>query len=165
MEKLIVMMVQMKSAQVMLLLLFCFHFIHGPMIYLPVHMFWADYCRMSGIEGFNCMSEKLCVPQAHVCDGYPDCVIGTAVFDEMNCIPESGIRLQKYESTQCNIKGFLPGFWEAPSCIQVLLPLYDIVVGCTHGLQQHASNQCNIKGLVADLEAPSCMHTSVVTNC
>jgi hypothetical protein len=39
MEKLIVMMVQMKSAQVMLLLIFCFHLIHGSMIYLPVYMF------------------------------------------------------------------------------------------------------------------------------
>ena len=71
---------------------------------------------MSGTEGFNCMSEKLCVPQEHVCDGYPDCVIGRKVFDEMNCIPESGrvaktcihpVKDQRFNS--CYII-------EAPSC-------------------------------------------------
>ena len=60
---------------------------------------------MSEMEGFNCMSEKLCIPQERVCDGYPDCVIGITVFDEMNCIPELG-RATK-TSILCEIKGLV----------------------------------------------------------
>ena len=52
---------------------------------------WADYCSVSQIDGFNCLSEKFCVPQEHLCDGFPDCVRATTVFDEMNCIPTPGI--------------------------------------------------------------------------
>ena len=32
-----------------------------------------DYCAESGMEGFNCIQERICVPREHVCDGVPDC--------------------------------------------------------------------------------------------
>lgn len=51
----------------------------------------TDYCRISEIDGFNCLPEKFCVPQEHVCDGFPDCVRATTVFDETNCIPTPGM--------------------------------------------------------------------------
>ena len=44
------------------------------------------------MEGFNCLSEKLCVPQERVCDGYPDCVRDTTIFDEINCTLAPGTR-------------------------------------------------------------------------
>lgn len=95
------MMAQMKTAQV--------RFIFKERVFTfddrPSGVFWADYCEMSEMEGFNCMSEKLCVPQERVCDGYPDCVIGITVFDEMNCIPELG-RATK-TSILCEIKGLV----------------------------------------------------------
>ena len=50
------------------------------------------------------MSEKLCVPLERVCDGYPDCVRGTIVFDEMNCIPIPG-RAACKTYILCEIKG------------------------------------------------------------
>ena len=50
----------------------------------------TDYCQMDRTAGFNCLSEKYCVPQEHVCDGYPDCVRDMTVFDEINCIPSPG---------------------------------------------------------------------------
>ena len=46
---------------------------------------------MTGIKGLNCVTEKLCVPQDHLCDGVPDCVTDTLAFvDEMNCLPTPG---------------------------------------------------------------------------
>ena len=42
------------------------------------------------MEGFNCLSEKLCVRQDYVCDGIPDCVRDAAVFDELNCNSTQG---------------------------------------------------------------------------
>ena len=50
-------------------------------------IYFTDYCRLSGMEGFNCVSEERCVPQDYVCDGIPDCIQGSVVFDEMNCPP------------------------------------------------------------------------------
>ena len=98
------MMAQMKTARVRPF--FCKASLHNYINDLTSGVFaHADYCGMSGIEGFNCISEKLCVPQEHVCDGYPDCVIGTTVFDEMNCIPKSGTCRAAKTFTQCKIKG------------------------------------------------------------
>ena len=45
---------------------------------------------MEGIEGYNCLSEKLCVPQSYICDGIPDCVRATLAIDEMDCLPTPG---------------------------------------------------------------------------
>ena len=50
-------------------------------------MCFTDYCRLSGMEGFNCISEELCIPEDYVCDGIPDCIQASTVFDEMNCLP------------------------------------------------------------------------------
>lgn len=52
-----------------------------------LHVCFTDYCRLSGMEGFNCISEELCIPEDYVCDGIPDCVQASTVFDEMNCLP------------------------------------------------------------------------------
>lgn len=49
-----------------------------------------DYCAVEGIEGYNCLSEKLCVPQNYICDGIPDCVRATLALDEMDCLPTPG---------------------------------------------------------------------------
>lgn len=52
-----------------------------------VILYFTDFCRLSGMEGFNCISEELCIPRDYVCDGIPDCIQGSVVFDEMNCPP------------------------------------------------------------------------------
>ena len=101
---------------------------------------------MSGIDGFNCMHENLCVPQERVCDGYPDCVMGTTVFDEMNCIPESGTQGCKnmHPLNTSQIKGLALAIRKhhhtrthAHKCgfyvIHLLLTLHNIIVGCIHG--------------------------------
>lgn len=54
--------------------------------------FATDYCSISKkMNGFNCLSEKLCIPQDYVCDGIPDCIRDRTTFDESNCIPMLGI--------------------------------------------------------------------------
>ena len=46
-----------------------------------------DYCVEAGIEGYNCVIERRCIPQEHFCDGVPDC--GLDVIDErLGCTGE-----------------------------------------------------------------------------
>ena len=69
-------------------------------------MYFIDYCRLSGMEGFNCASEALCVPQDYVCDGIPDCVQASVVFDEMNCPPTPSKSINSFWSYNiyyCNV--------------------------------------------------------------
>ena len=56
-----------------------------PTLYIAFN--FVDYCTEMGIKGFNCLSEQVCIPQEHICDGIPDCQFSSTVLatDELGC--------------------------------------------------------------------------------
>ena len=57
------------------------------MVISLLFFFSPDYCDLGvlSIDGFNCLSEMKCVPQEHVCDGVPDCVVIDTSLEELEC--------------------------------------------------------------------------------